>query len=140
MLIIEYRTVCWWYWLLTACLLTIGVAGYYIGFMLAIGFTIVQLAHYLIRERNLAAFPVQARLWYLALLLIALAEVLNPIYWLPTVGTWALVLFGYCGMARFVSLLPWNRRQPLSLHQIRRTFFARPVCVSIQDAPAAAES
>lgn len=133
MFMLEYRTVGWWYWLITACLLTIGVSGYFVGFILAIGLTVVQSLHYVIRERNVAAFPVQVRVWYLALLLIALPEVLNPIYWLPTAGTWALVLFGYCGMARFVSLLPWNREKAFSWGLLKRTFLSPPVRGSIQD-------
>lgn len=133
MLMLEYRTLAWWYWLLTACLLTLGVSGYFIGFTLAIGLTVLQLIHYLIRERTVAAFSVQVRAWYLALLLVVLPEVLNTIYWLPTVGTWALVLFGYCGMARFVSLLPWNRENAFSWGLLRRTFLSPPVRGSLQD-------
>lgn len=133
MLMLEYRSLGWWYWLLTVCLLTVGVSGHFIGFTLAIGLTVVQSIHYVIRERNLAAFPVQVRLWYLALLLIALPEILNPLYWLPTVGTWALVLFGYCGMARFVSLLPWNRERAFSWGLLKRTFLSPPVRGSIRD-------
>jgi hypothetical protein len=35
-------------------------------------------------------------------------------YWLPCIGTWAQIIFGYCGVARMVSLLPWNRSEPLT--------------------------
>jgi hypothetical protein len=65
------------------------------------------------------------------LLLIALPPKLNVIYWVPTIGTWALILFGYCTMARTVSLLPWNRREPLSLSLLKRTYFSAPVRGSI---------
>lgn len=133
MLMIDYKELSWWYWLATACFLTAGVFGFPLGFILAIALTVIQLIHYLIRERNIAAFPVQVRAWYLALLLIALPEILNPIYWLPTVGTWALVLFGYCGMARFVSLLPWNRESAFSWALLKRTLLSPPVRGSIQD-------
>lgn len=141
MLMIDYNKLSWWYWLATACLLTAGVFGYPPGFPLAIALTVVQLIHYLLREKNLAAFPIQVRAWYLALLLVAFPEPLQLLYWLPTIGTWALVLFGYCGMARFVSLLPWNRRQPLSTTLLRKTFLSRPVRGSIQEAfPHASQS
>lgn len=37
------------------------------------------------------------------------------------------LLFGYCTMARLVSLFPWNRSEPFSLNLVRRTFFSAPV-------------
>ncbi len=57
MFMIEYRDVGWWYWVVTAGLLTYGVAGHSTGFMLAIGLTIFQLVHFAIREKSLTAFP-----------------------------------------------------------------------------------
>lgn len=135
MLMIEYKTVGWWYWLATAAFLTIGVSGRVEGFALAIGLTMVQLVHYGFRERHPTAFPIQVRACYLALLLIAWPEPLRVIYWLPTIGTWALVLFGYCGMARFVSLFPWNRDRRFSMNLLKDTFLSRPVRGSIQGNP-----
>jgi hypothetical protein len=29
---IEYRSIAWWYWLLTVCLLTVGVSAVPVGF------------------------------------------------------------------------------------------------------------
>lgn len=127
MFMIDYKELSWWYWLVTACLLTAGVAEYQTGFILAIGLTVFQLIHFMIREHSVAAFPVQVRFWYLMLLLVALPEPLQIIYWVPTVGTWAQLIFGYCTMARCVSLLPWNRSQPFSVDLLRRTFISRPV-------------
>lgn len=138
MMMIEYRKLSWWYWLATVGFLTGGVCGYPLGFLLAIGLTVIQLAHYALTEPSLAAFSIQVRAWYLGLLLVALPGPLQPLYWLPTIGTWALVLFGYCGMARFVSLLPWNRHRPLSLRLVRTTFLSPPVRGSIlEETPAA---
>jgi hypothetical protein len=127
MFMIEYKALSWWYWLVTACLLTAGVAGYPRGFYLAIGLTVFQLIHFAIRERSVTAFPVQVRFWYLLLLLIALPGPLQLIYWIPTIGTWAQIVFGYCTMARCVSLLPWNRTEAISLGLLSRTFMSRPV-------------
>jgi len=131
MFMIDYKELSWWYWLVTALLLSAGVAGYQIGFILAIGLTVFQLVHFTIRERSITAFPVQVRFWYLVLLLVALPEQLQIIYWIPTVGTWAQLIFGYCTMARCVSLLPWNRSQPFSVELLLKTFTARPVRGSI---------
>lgn len=127
MFMIDYKELSWQYWFVTACMLTAGVAGFQTGFLLAIGLTVIQLIHFTIREGSIAAFPVQVRFWYLMLLLLALPQPLQFIYWIPTVGTWAQLIFGYCTMARCVSLLPWNRKERFSVDLARRTFFSRPV-------------
>lgn len=127
MFMLDYRDISWWYWLVTACLLTVGVAGYPFGFALAIGLTLFQLAHFALRERSVTAFPLQVRFWYLVLLLVALPEPMQFVYWIPTVGTWAQVIFGYCTMARCVSLLPWNCEERFCGSLVLRTFLSRPV-------------
>lgn len=127
MFMIEYKASSWWYWLATVCLLTAGISGWATGFQLAIGLTVIQLVHFGIRERSLTAFPIQVRMGYLLLLLVALPQPLQLIFWIPTVGTWAQVLFGYCTMARMVSLLPWNRQEAFSLALLKRTFLSAPV-------------
>lgn len=139
MLMIEYKDVGWWYWLVTVCLLTAGIAGWQYGFDSAIGLTLFQLLHYLIREGSPGAFPVQVRIGYLVLLLIATPESLNWIFWIPMIGTWAQVIFGYCTMARFVSLFPWNRVEPFSLKAILETFLTKPVRGNILQGHAAME-
>lgn len=132
MFMIEYKQFNWWHWLVIACCLTGGLAGYPAGFVMAIVFTVLQLALSCLRERSVTAFPVQVRFWYLLLLLVALPGPMRSIYWLPTIGTWALLIFGYCAMARCVSLLPWNRNRPLNLALLSDTFFSRPVRGNIQ--------
>lgn len=131
MLMIDYTEPSWWYWLLTACLLSAGVAGHPTAFMLAIGVTVVQLLHFAARARSITAFPIQVRFFYLLLLLVALPEPMRIVYWVPTIGTWAQLIFGYCAMARCVSLLPWNRREPFSAALVSKTFLSRPVRGSI---------
>ncbi len=137
MLMLEYRSPGWWYWLATVLFLTAGVLGLPEALLGAVGITVVQLAHFAVRWRGLAAFPVQVRLAYLLLLLVALPAPLQWIYWLPTIGTWALVLFGYCPMARVVSLLPWNRKERFSLALVGRTFLSAPVRGNILQGTAA---
>ena len=132
MLMIEYRDIGWWYWLITACLLTAGVLGNENGFILAIGLTVFQLVHFVIRERGVTGFPVQVRFWYLMLLLVSLPGPMQLLYWVPTIGTWAQIVFGYCTMARLVSLFPWNRDEPFSFSLLKKTFFSRPVRGSIK--------
>jgi hypothetical protein len=126
MFMLEYRSISWWYWLVTVGFLTAGVSGWPTGFLLAIGLTVFQLIHFTIRERSFTSFPIQVRLGYLLLLLIALPENLQLIYWIPMIGTWAQVLFGYCTMARCVSLLPWNRKETFSSALLKQTFLSAP--------------
>jgi hypothetical protein len=121
-----YRNRSWRYWLVTAVLLAAALSGWAPGIHLAIALCVVQLAHYLILEGSLRAFPVQLRLAYGILLVIGLWEPLRFVYWIQLVGTWSVVLFGYCFLGRVLTLLPWNRREPLSAPLIKRTFFSPP--------------
>ena len=124
---IDYKDLGWRYWFATVVPLTAGVLGNPVGFQIAIGITVVQLLHFSIRTQSITAFAVQVRFAYLCLLVVAFAEPLRLLYWIPTIGTWALLLFGYCTMARVVSLLPWNRTEDFSLALLKTTFLSPPV-------------
>ena len=127
MFMIDYKELSWWYWLATACMLSAGVAGFPTGFLLAISLTVFQLIHFIIREGSITSFPVQVRFWYLMLLLVSLPQPMQLLYWVPTVGTWVQLIFGYCTMARCVSLFPWNRHEKFSVGLLKKTFLSRPV-------------
>lgn len=127
MFMIDYKELSWWCWLVTACLLTAGVLGFSLGFVLAIAFTVFQLFHFILREHSITAFPVQVRFWYLMLLLVSLPGFMQWLYWVLTVSIWAQLIFGYCAMARIVSLYPWNRSEPFTFALLKKTFFSLPV-------------
>jgi hypothetical protein len=112
----------WWWWLVTACLLLIGLMGMPEAFLAALLLSIAQSVLFFARERALGAFPVQLRLAYTLLLIICFFLPIRWLFWLPAVGTFALVIFGYCLMARMLSLLPWNRTEPITADLLRRTF------------------
>jgi hypothetical protein len=116
----------WWIWLITAALLGIGLAGHPMAFVAAIGLTIAQTVFFILSERSLRSSPVQTRLAYMVLLLICLVPGMRWLYWLPAVGTLALILCGYCLMARFLSLLPWNRSERITPALLRHTFLSAP--------------
>jgi hypothetical protein len=59
-------------------------------------------------------------------LFLALPQSQHWLFWLPVIGTWATVIFGYCLMARLVSLLPWNRQEEITPALLRRTFLSAP--------------
>lgn len=129
---IEYRSFSWWYWVATDLLLAAGVlGGRSEAFLAAMGLTTVQIAHFIFLEKKISAFPVQVRAAFLMILAIAFIEPLRWLYWIPLCGTAVMVLFGYCPLARTLSLLPWNRREPFSLSLVRRTFLSPPTQGSI---------
>jgi hypothetical protein len=131
MFMIDYKQGIWWYWPALACALTAGISGYTIGFELAIFISAVQLIHFVIREQSITSFPIQVRFWFLVYVAVSYPEPLQVLYWLPVVGTWARGIFGYCILARTLSLMPWNRHVPFSTELLIRAFFSRPVRGSI---------
>ncbi|MGH8745543.1 MAG: hypothetical protein ACREUK_03525 [Burkholderiales bacterium] len=124
---IMYREASWWYWAVSVILLGVGLAGRPGAFYLTVGLSVLQIAHFRRREGRWSAFPVQVRVAYALIVGLFLWQPLNVMYWLPFIGTAAIVLFGYCLLARCLSLLPWNRREPMSLNLLARTFFSAPV-------------
>lgn len=105
----------WWVWIVTAVLLAVGIAGWPAAFIAAIGLSVAQTVFFIVREWSLTTYAVQIRLAYTALLLVAFVPCLRWLYSVPMVGTFALVSFGYCLLARLLSLMPWNRRASLTL-------------------------
>lgn len=130
----RMNEIAWWYWLVTGVLLAGALAGYPLGFAPAIGLVLLQILHFRLREGSLTAFPVQVRVGYLLWMLAGLWAPLGFFHWIQLAGTSAAVLVDYCPMARMLSLLPWNRRQPFSLRLVVRTFLRPPVRGSILDA------
>jgi hypothetical protein len=54
----------WWVWLVTACLLLVGLMGMPEAFFAALLLSIAQSVLFLAQERTFKAFPVQLRLAY----------------------------------------------------------------------------
>ena len=116
----------WWLWFITACLLVLGFIVSPDYFIAAIVLSVAQMLLFIAREGSLRSFPVQLRIAYALLLLVSFIPPLRPLYWVPTIGTFALVFFGYCLLARVLSLLPWNRTEPVNPKMLFRTFFTPP--------------
>jgi len=121
------KDISWWYWAATAASLAGGVSGWVVGFDLAIALSSVQVVHFIIRNGRLTAFPVQVRVAYLGLLLLAQWPPFYFLYGVQLIGTTAMVVFSYCLLARILSLLPWNRSERLSWAVVGRTFWSPPV-------------
>jgi hypothetical protein len=121
------RTLGWWYWAATLPLLVAAVVPAHRAlFAPLIAFTTWQGIHFLWRTRSVLAPPVQTRTAYTLLLVAGLWPPLAFIHWIQVAGTAGMVLFGYCPLARMLSLMPWNRHAPLTTGLIRETALAPP--------------
>jgi hypothetical protein len=128
----------WWIWLSLACCLLAGLLVHPMYFLLAIGLSTIQALFFLAREKSVASFPSQLRIAYWLLLVVLYIPPLRPLYWIPAIGTFILCFFGYCLLARCLSLLPWNRTSPLTLEEVKRTFLVPPnFDATLQGKPAA---
>jgi len=125
-LLLMPRESSWWIWLATGILLALGLAGAGSAFVGAILLSAAQTGSQLRRHASLRAYPVQIRVTYTALLIVCFMPFLRWLYWLPCVGTFALVLFGYCLLARVLSLMPWNRTGQMSFALVRRALLTPP--------------
>lgn len=117
----------WWAWLVTITLLLTGLAGFPAAFVAAFALLFAQTLFFWRKSRDIRAINVQIRLSYALLLALSYVPQLRWFYWLIAIGTGALLVFGYCFVARTLSLLPWNRVHPLSLDLLRRTYLSVPV-------------
>ena len=115
------------YWGATTLLLAGVVSGCSYCLTAVIALNIIQVIHFIVRERSLLAFPVQVRVTYLGLLFLAQAPYMFWIFWWQLIGTAAMVFFSYCFLARVMSLMPWNKSEPYSGSLVKRTFLSAPV-------------
>lgn len=127
MLMLDYKDVGWWYWVASTVCLWIAVTVNPVAFDWALLIGVVQLIHFMVAERSATSFPVQIRVGYLAVLLLAIPEGLQWILWIPAVGTLARVTTGYCIMARNLMLMPFNRREKLTPGFVKAAYLTPPV-------------
>ena len=120
------KELAWWGWLATAALLTTGIAGLPAGFIAATALLLAKTVFYGWKLGRVSAIAVQIRLSYTLVLALCFIPQLHWLFWLAATGAVALVVFGYCLMGRTLSLLPWNRLEPLSLDLLQRTFLSEP--------------
>src|SRR3989338_2950432 len=120
-------TVAWWYLFATQlsvlCAIFIDVSGVYAALVLCVA----QIVHFGIEDKSFLSFSCQIRLALAALFLTALYEPLGGVLWIPAIGLTARLTVNYCLLARLMSLLPWNRKQPLTWALVKKTLFSPPV-------------
>jgi len=122
----------WVYWVITDLLLIVGVLIEPQALIWAIIFNVIQVIHFYWLTPKILNFAVQVRLAYLLLLLLAMYPPLYFIFYLQIIGTTAMIVFNYCFLARFMSLMPWNKSQAYSIESFINTFFSKPVDGSVQ--------
>jgi len=128
---VSKRDIAWWFWLVTDVLLATSLLVDRRMLAAVIAVAAVQVPVFARGGNGLVSFPGQVRVAYLILLLIGLWWPLGFIHWIQLAGTTAMVLFGYCLLARCLSLLPLNRTEPLTAGLIARAFFTPPVAGSV---------
>lgn len=115
------------YWQLTALLLAAHFAQWSWGLPLAIVLNGVQVAHFAFaRCGRWQALELQVRLAYFGLLGLGSLPGLWPLHVIQFVGVNAMLVVDYCLLARLLTLLPWNRPQPLSWAFVRRVLLLPP--------------
>lgn len=125
------QDITWWYWLSTIPLLTVGNLGETNGYVLVALLTVIQIVHFIYREGSICAFPVQVRIAYLGWFLLGQVPYMQWMLWIQLIGTSLNVLVNYCPMARLMALVPWNRRQALTMRLVVKVLFSPPVKDSI---------
>jgi hypothetical protein len=121
----------WIYWFITDVLLIGWAMGWQAGLTLAILLTMIQVAHFYHEDKAISGFPTQVRIAYLLLLVLALWSPLSWLLYFVILGTTAMVVFDYCFLARFMSLMPWNHQLTYSTSLIWQTFMSKPVSGSV---------
>lgn len=125
------RNTIWIYWLATDICLGIGLllnpALLYASMLLVV----VHCIHFYFKSPHIASFPMQVRLVYLGLLVMGRLPYCSWINWVQLLGTTASLTVDYCPLARLLSLMPWNRSQPLSWQYFRKAIFSMPANGSI---------
>ncbi len=127
------RPFAWWAWLAIDVLLLGGLAGSGTSRLAALMLVVAQTVIYLARTRSLLDFPTQVRVVYLVWMVASFVPHLTPMFWIQATGTTALVVFGYCPLARSLLFLPINRRVPLTPARALKIVLHPPTKGSVLD-------
>lgn len=118
--------VSWWHWLLTVPLLAYNLAGHRWAMAAAMGLCALVGGYFWFKLRQIKPYPVQVRIAYLVWSAIGLLPGMQWMLWVQLCGTTAMVAIGYCPLIRLLSLLPPNRKEPLTASLVWRAFVKEP--------------
>lgn len=117
----------WWHWTACVVLLTAHFARCRGAMEVALVATWMMAAYFAWRLRAWQPFPVQVRLAYGSLLAAGCLPGLGWLHIVQFLGTSAMIMVGYCPLARLLTLAPWNRPGPLSWTAIRYALIEQPM-------------
>jgi len=114
---INAKDIRWWFWTITLVFMIAAVAGWSLGYLVAMGISAVQILFFIVQEKSLSAFPTQIRIVYFAFTLFGFwPEVRLYIYLLLLLGTIMVTFFGRCVIGLMLKQMPWNRGRELRLN------------------------
>ncbi|HKB06056.1 MAG TPA: hypothetical protein VKD90_27930 [Gemmataceae bacterium] len=116
----------WWHWAATVPLLAAHLSGYVGAIQATLALCAAMAAYFLARVRRWRPLPVQVRLAYFGWLSVGLLPGMGWMHVVALAGTTAMVVVGYCPLARMVGLLWFNRSEPLSAGLVWRQVVAAP--------------
>lgn len=131
MFMLDIKDYSWWYWVATSLSLWTTMTATPEAYNVTMAIAVVQLVHFRLVKGSFSDLSVQIRLGFVSYLLLCLPENFQCLLWLPTIGSLARVLFGYCLMGRMLLLLPFNRQVKLSMKFVLDVFLTPPVKGSI---------
>jgi hypothetical protein len=122
----RFRDADTWYWALIALLLGGALSGCPLGLVPVLAVSLAQTLHALLRHGRPRAFAVQVRVSFLMLVLASLWVPLGLMHVMQMLAVLALLAFDYCPLARFLSLMPWNRPRRPGLRDVAEALVAPP--------------
>ena len=109
-MMIDVRSIEWWFWAVTLVLIIAALAGWSPGYGAVIIVSLVQMVFVAARTGSAVSFPSQVHIVYFACTLLGLWEAGRVYcYALLAAGTVLVVFFDRCGIALVLKLMPWNR-------------------------------
>jgi hypothetical protein len=120
-----------WLWLLTGCAVAAHLAGWRAGISVAAALTVARGLDQALRFRTRGTLPMQVRALALAVMLLGSRPGWHALLFMQLVGISIRVIFDYCLAARLLSLLPWNREQPLTSAFVRAAFLTPPRAMAL---------
>lgn len=95
----------WFYWALTEVLLLAALLYSPAAGAWLIALSVWQIIYFMLLDRTFINLTIQVRITFLGVAALGFVPGWLWIYWIPA---------GYCFLARLVSLMPWNLREPMS--------------------------
>ena len=109
---LDVRDLFWWFWTVTLVFIIAALAGSKPGYFIVMVISAIQVIIFMVREKDVMAYPVQIRVAYFALTLTGFWAGGRVIFYvLLLLGTIMVVIFGRCSISMLLKIMPWNRNR-----------------------------